>query len=216
MTKSIVDTSLPVEKVEIFKDLKVGLNKILDSSHLKSLYSFPIITGLSVGVIIPLFLPFTIEVLKQSESQFGLIIGSFGLGGLLGGLISSRVGKLFSPGETIAYFSLIESILLLVWIHISYFPLSIFILIIWGMVVFIKIPAQYTYVALNFGPQFQTRLNSVLEIAFFLPNVLGNLIIMSLGNKFSTYQILGAMAVFCLLVNILRISTPSTRSFIKS
>ena len=211
-----LDLSKKIEKVSVYQDLKEGLNKILATSNLRELYIYQMITGITVGIIMPLLLPYCVEVLGQDKTFYGQIMSAFGVGGLIGGLMSKNYNNKYAPSQTIALFTGLEALLLAVWLQFRTPYLSLGLLLIWGAIVFIKMPAIYLYLAKQYPPEFQTRLNSVLEIAFIFPNVLSGLIIVLVGKKFATIEILQVTAIFAVGVNCLRPLFNTNRKFIKS
>ena len=51
------------------------------------------ILGTLVGLLIPLLLPYTIDVLGKSNYEYGILMLFFGLGGLIGGLTSEQISE---------------------------------------------------------------------------------------------------------------------------
>ena len=51
------------------------------------------ILGTLVGLLIPLLLPYTIDVLNKTNYEYGVLMLFFGLGGLIGGLTSEQISE---------------------------------------------------------------------------------------------------------------------------
>lgn len=192
----------------LIQDLKLGLKYINERADIKAIFNNSFITGLAIGILFPLILPFTIEHLHQTKFEYGILMGSFGLGGFIGGMFSQRLGQYFTQGKIAATSALIEPLIFITWINIFNYPMSIFILFIWGLIVFVRITSQLNYISESVPTEQLTKLYSFNEMAFLIPNIFGGILIGIYGESFNTYDML-------LYAGILFILTTVSRFFFK-
>lgn len=183
--------------------------------HIKTMSIQYAIVGMMVGILIPLLLPYTIQVLKGTKEDYGIVMLCFGLGGLIGGLASSKIGEYVSSNKLTVLGFFIEANMLLIWIQFSNFLFSCALLIIWGSIVFIRIPAQFNFISETIETKDLAMAHSIVQICFVIPNFLGGLVVALFADmlpvkQFYTY----AGTVFC-LVAFLRIFLSSTHKFYK-
>jgi len=75
---------------------KAGLATCLGSRPLLVILVFMSITQLGEGIMGTLFAPFVLDVLDGTGSQYGLIVGIQGVGGIIGGLVVTAAGHRWS------------------------------------------------------------------------------------------------------------------------
>ncbi|MDC1174058.1 MFS transporter [Bacteriovoracaceae bacterium] len=174
----------------LLKELQNGIKFVQKRRDLKSILLNSFVAGLSIGILIPLLLPFTIEFLGKGEKEYGILLGIFGLGGFLGGTLSEKFGKDIAPGKIACLTLLLEPFLFVIWINVHYWILSAIILFFWGIVVFVRITSQLNHVSENVETKQLSNVHSMLELSFLLPNILGALLIGITGGFLTTMEFL--------------------------
>lgn len=191
--------------VNIFKDIQNGLKFVRNRGDLLSLLTNSFVAGLSVGILVPLLLPFTIEFLGKGEKEYGILLGVFGLGGLIGGSLSEKLSSKFSSSKLACYTLLLEPLFFVVWINVFNWIYSSIILFLWGVVVFIRITSQLNHVSENVETNQLSNVHSLLELSFLLPNIAGGLMIGITGSFLSTREFLIFSSVMFFLTTFPRL-----------
>lgn len=199
-----------------FVQLKDGLKMMWKRDDLKALISNSFYAGLCVGVLVPLLLPYTTEVMGQPETYYGLLLSFFGLGGLFGGYLSKKLTDRFKAGKVIVVSICAEPLLMILWLSAPSFSLNLFIFFLWGMAVFTRIPSQLNYLSETIETNYLTRAHSLLDMSFVVPNIAGGIIIGTLGNIYGSQVILWVTALAFSLLIFPRLLTKSVRSLYKS
>lgn len=171
-------------------NLKEGLSFCKNRLDLKTILINTFAAGLSIGIMIPLLVPFTTEVLKESESFYGHLMALFGLGGFFGGIISEKISQKMSLGKIACLSLLIEPIFFLIWNQLNNKFACLALIFIWGIAVFVRITSQVNHISDSVPTKYLTRIHSLIEMAFVVPNIGGGLLISLVGNSFSTMQMM--------------------------
>lgn len=188
-------------KTTILHDLKEGLKYAHARKDLFALLLNSAVGGFCIGVLIPLLLPFTSEVLKLGEAEYGIILSIFGLGGIFGGFFCHKISSKYKPGKLIVISSAVEPFIMLSWLLIPNFTANSIIFFIWGIAVFVRIPSQLNYVSRTVETGYLSRVHSILDLSFVIPNISGGLFVAILGNRFGTMEMLfGTAALFIAMI----------------
>jgi MFS family permease len=167
--------------------------------------------GLAIGILIPLLVPFTLEVLGKTEQHYGVMMAFFGLGGIIGSWVTEKLSKYLPDAKLPLITIIIEPILFILFVYITYYPLSLFILFLWGMLVFTRITSQMNYISDSVETSFLTRVHATLEMSFIVPNISGGLLIALLGDYFSTQELLSWASILFLSLIFPRLLFPHMR-----
>ena len=198
----------------MFKDFKEGYHYVRSRSDLSAMLIFTLIVGLCIGMLIPLLYPFIVEVLGKGEQQYGINISLFGLGGIIGGWASRILNRHFKASRLFMVGIIAEAVIMPIWIRTGNFTLNCFVIFIWGMMVFIRVPSQLNYISAHVPKEYMTRVYSFLDLVFVVPNISAGIIVALIGKKLSTYEILNFTSiVFILLVGV-GLMTKGTRSLL--
>jgi len=199
----------------VLHELKEGFKYIFANKDFTSILLFATSIGICIGVLITMFLPFTTAVLGQKSSFYGNIISSFGVGGLFGGLLCHLISKKLSLGKIIIFTVFLEVIMMFIWINTHHPYMSLFLLFIWGTLVFVRITAQLNYVSAFVTPQYLTRVHSLLDMSFNVPQILAGALIGVIGGTIAVSTILEWNAIiFCLLISAISL-LGGTKTLIK-
>ena len=186
---------------------------VLENKSVKTILVNYCILGVLVGILIPLLLPYTIDVLKKSNYEYGILMLFFGLGGLIGGITSEQINERFVGHKVIVITFFIETCMMLFWLQFSNFWISSIILMIWGQVVFTRLPAQFNYVSETIKTELLPATHSLLQISFMIPNLFGSLVVVYFGDRYPTFTILKYAGCIFLFLGIIRIISPGVREF---
>ena len=187
----------------LFLEIKEGFKYLGKRKDLLAINLNAFCAGLAIGILIPLLVPFTIEILEKSERHYGIIMPFFGLGGIVGSWSAEKVSHYLPHGKVPLLTIIIETLIFIAFVLNRNFPLSCLILFIWGYLVFIRITTQMNFISDSVETHFLTRVHSLLEMSFIIPNISGGLLIAILGEKYQTMELLLAAAVlFFLSINL--------------
>lgn len=192
------------EETNLFEDLKKGFTYLKTRGDMKALFANSLVAGLAIGVLFPLLLPFTIEILAKTKFEYGILMGVFGVGGFLGGMLSQKLLRYRSPGKLSIYTVVLEPIIFLAWIHMLNFYLSLFVIFIWGVLVFVRVTSQLNYISENTHTEQLTKVHSFNELFFIVPNMVGGILIGIYGSRIETYQVLLLTGVLFLIITMFR------------
>lgn len=190
-----------IKEPNILKETFIGFQYILKRRDIFAINLNAFCAGLAIGVLIPLLVPFTIEILHKTERDYGLLMTFFGLGGIFGSWLAEELSRLLPHGKIPLLSILLETIVFILFIYNRFFPISCLILFIWGFLVFIRITTQMNFISDSVETEMLTRVYSFLEMSFIVPNISGGLLIALLGNSFDTMELLtGAAILFFTLI----------------
>jgi MFS family permease len=158
----------------------------------------------ALGIVIPLMLPFTTEILQLPPSYYGLLLGVFGAGGAVGSLLVPTTLKRFSVETALRLLTLGEGFSLLVWTSGTIPALAFGFAFLYGALLFGRITCQLDFVSLRLPHGFNARANSFLDLAMVIPNVLGAVVVATAGAQLNTRMLLqGSAITFITLMLIL-------------
>jgi MFS family permease len=182
------------EHSDFWLDLKDSFNLLANNRDFFWLIIRGALASLALGFLIPLILPLNSEVLHLPRFAFGLLLGTFGLGGAFGGIFFSKTHKI-SIERLLRIFLVAESFALAGW-TLSTTPLWAFpMAFIYGALIFGRIAGQLNFISHRLPKNFNARANSFVDLSMIVPNVLGSLILAILGAHFSTTFFLRSTAI---------------------
>ncbi|MEC7276738.1 MAG: MFS transporter [Bdellovibrionota bacterium] len=187
----------------LFLEIKEGFKYLGKRKDLLAINLNAFCAGLAIGILIPLLVPFTIEILGKSERHYGIIMAFFGLGGIVGSWSAEKVSHYLPHGKVPLLTIIIETLIFIAFVLNRNFPLSFLILFFWGYLFFFRITTKINFISDSVETHFLTRVHSLLEMSFIIPNISGGLLIAILGEKYQTMELLLAAAVlFFLSINL--------------
>ncbi len=178
------------ESQTMTKELVEGIRYVMRDRALFSLYLNGIVAGLCIGIMFPLLLPYVKEVLNAGDTIYGALLSAFGLGGLIGGTLYQRLGSKYSNGKIIVNSLLAEPVMMLIWLLSASTVGAFLSFFIWGIAVFVRIPAQLNYLSESVETHFLTRCYALLDMSFIIPNIGGGILVAALGDHFATDAVL--------------------------
>lgn len=175
-----------------------------------------IILGFGIGVLIPLLLPYTKEVLGKGEQEFGFGLSMFGLGGIVGGYLSHKLAEKYSTGKIFATTLVLEGINFFVWLYSTIFWLNCIALVIWGVIVFVRIPSELNYFSTRVDKDFLSRIHSFFDLSFVVPNITAGIFVSWIIQFYSTFQVLLGASIVMMILIILQFFTLGMREILKN
>lgn len=207
-----VKIQLNDKKVQFFNDIKSGLQYVVKTNFIKGLFEKHIFVGIVSGILLPLILPFTIESLHASEREYGILMAVFGVGGVIGSILSKKIAKYFALGKIISTLCLIEPFIMLLWCSITNIYLSFLLFGIWGVLFFKRVTLQFNFLSHHVAENYLARTNSLFEFSFTLTNIVASTYISLNGKNFDTKSFLIQVATVYLVVTFLHFVLTSARS----
>jgi len=198
----------------LIQDFVEGYRYIRSREDLTMMLSFTLMVGFCIGILVPLLFPFIVEVLHKGEQEYGINISLFGLGGIVGGWLSGYLNRRFRAANLFLSGIIAEAVLMPVWIRTTDFWLNCFVIFVWGIMVFIRIPSQLNYISANVPKEYMTRVYSFLDLVFVVPNISAGIIVALIGNKLSTFEILNYTSIFFIILVGAGLKTKGTKSLL--
>lgn len=192
-------------------ELVNGLNYMKRRKDLMAILFNSFFAGLCVGVLIPLLLPYSTKIMGLTESFYGVLLSSFGAGGLIGGLVSKYLNDRFPSGKLIVFSVMCEPIFLFLWLFSTTASMQVFIFILWGIAVFIRVPSQLNYISESVPTHYLTRCHSLLDLSFIMPSIIGGAMVGIFGDYYSAKTILFVIGCIFFLAIFLRLKTQSVQ-----
>lgn len=179
-----------------------GFKYTLRRGDLAGLMTNIAFSGFGMGIFLPLMLPFTKEILLRGDQEYGFLITLFGIGGVVGGLIASKIKTSGKSGMILYCLTSIEFIFYTLWNNNSNYYMAIIIALTWGIAVFMRFPLQLSYISLSVEDKMLTRTHALKQIAFFMPNVLGTLIVTFYADQVDLVTLLNmtSITLFSLMI----------------
>ena len=132
---------------------------------------------------------------------------------LIGGLTSEQISERVPTNKIIILTFFIEICMMLFWLQFDNFWVSSFILMLWGQVVFTRLPSQFNFVSETIETELLPAVHSLLQIAFLIPNLFGSMIVVFFGDSYSTLEILKFAAYGFLSLGVIRLVSKDVREF---
>ena len=205
-------SSQSAHKESFLEGLQGGFKMMWDRKDLRALLTNSFFAGLCIGVLVPLLLPYTTQVMGAPETYYGMLLSFFGLGGLIGGHLSKKLSDRFESGKIIIISLCAEPIFMFLWLLSNSFLLIFIVFFFWGMAVFIRIPSQLNYVSETIETRFLTRTHSLLDMSFVVPNIAGAAIIGVFGSIYGAKTILWITALLFFILIYSRLRTKNVQA----
>jgi MFS family permease len=178
-----------------FEDLRAGWSLIGTNAGFAWMILRCIIASSALGIVIPLLLPMTTEVLHLPESAYGLLLGIFGFGGAIGSLVMSRYFEKFAAEAVLRPLVAGEAASLLLWALNTIPWVSFLLAFFYGGCLFARIASQLNFVSFKLPGAFNARANALLDLAMVVPNVAGAGVVALTGSSLGSARMLQATAV---------------------
>lgn len=205
---------LPVRE-PLAHQFKEGIRLILHRPDLKALLRNFSLAGVCLGVFFPTSLPFLSEVFHGDKALYGQMMMMMGVGGIGGGLLSPHLLKRFSRGPILVVVSFIQALLLLLWTQITWLPLSLAVIFVWGIGIVTFTSTYINYIQMEVSQQFQARAFSIYDNSMSLSVILGAGLVSLVGDQLSAQNLLALTAATALAVLTLTAFSHGVRALYK-
>lgn len=202
------------EKSSLLEDFIEGYKYVRSRQDLTMMLVFTLMVGFCIGILVPLLLPFVVEVLHKGEQEYGINISLFGLGGIIGGWLSGMLNRKFRASHLFLFGIIAEAALMPLWIRTTDFTLNCLVILVWGIMVFIRIPSQLNYISAHVPKEYMTRVYSFLDLVFVIPNITAGIIVAMIGNRLTTFEILNYTSLFFIVLVIAGLRTKGTKNLL--
>lgn len=199
----------------IYTDFVEGFKYVKTRIDLTAMLIFTLIMAFCVGIVIPLLFPFIVDVLHRNEADYGIVLSLFGLGGIIGGVFTSYLNKHFYISRIFLASIIAEIIIIPIWIRSTHFVLNCFVMFVWGILVFTRIPTQMNYISTTVPKEYLTRVYSFLDLMFVIPSILGGIIVALVGSKLSTFDLLNYTSILFIVLIIWRLFSRGTKELLE-
>lgn len=180
----------------MFREMALGFRYVRNEPDLFQLLMIFTTSGFAIGLMIPLLRPFIKEVLEGGDQTYGLLIGAFGVGGMVAPAVGFWAGKRFGLGRVISGVFVLETVLMLIWTRMTLTWASCAILFVWGVAIFTMFPCYMSYLHTYAQKEYMGRTFALMDQASFMPHSLGAVIVWTLADRISAQQLLTSTAAF--------------------
>ena len=94
---------------------------------------------------------------------------------------------------------------MLLWLLFPGFYNTLFIFLIWGLVVILRMTSQLNFISQKVETKYLTRVFSLVDLAFVFPNIASGIIVSIIGNQATTNQILTTVSIVFIILIIPRL-----------
>jgi MFS family permease len=170
-----------------------------------------LLTGLFVGVglamvgeglFVSLIVPFTKVVLGGDASQLGWLMSAQAIGGVAGGLLLGKIGKILSPLRQIAIAGILDGLLLLGVINGGSVVLALILITLAGLPIVALFVSVQTLVQTHTEDQHRGRVFGALSTVSALMTLAGMGIAAALGDRLGIAPTLSLGGVAYLLAGL--------------
>jgi predicted MFS family arabinose efflux permease len=180
---SVPPAPAPAEQRRFWHDLAEGVTQVGTRPDLALLLTLSMAAGLAVGVVIPLLRPFVTDALGSGDATYAMILGGFGLGGLVGPWLAMIAMRWIGLGRALLAGFFIEAALMLIWSRTTVPALNGAVFGVWGAFVFALIPCEHTYLHARTNPALMARTFALMDQAMYATQIVGGLVVIAVGNK---------------------------------
>ena len=198
------------------QSFKIDFKFFKNYPHISTMSLHYSILGVLVGILIPLLLPFTLQVLDASKQDYGIIMLSFGSGGLIGGLLSNKASTIIPSNRLSLYCFFMEIFMFFIWSRFSNFYVSCFLLVLWGSFVFLRVPAQFNFISQTVPTKDLGIAHSFVQLSFVIPNFIGGIIVAFVGDSMGVKEIYNYSCVAFIMIALWRAFSGSTKNCLNS
>ncbi len=173
-----------------FEDFRAGFALLRQRPDFLWIAARCVLASTALGIVIPLLLPMTTEVLRLPDSAYGLLLGAFGLGGALGSLVLAGKLSAYSVERVLRWLVAGEAVCLLVWALCLVPAFSFLMAFAYGALLFARITSQLNFVSLKLPPAFNARANALFDLGMVVPNMAGAGLVACAGANLNTARFL--------------------------
>jgi predicted MFS family arabinose efflux permease len=184
----------------VWSDLVAGLRLVVRERWLAGLFLAMGALMVGQGITNALLVPFINQVLHGDEQIFGWIVTAQGVGGLAGGLLIGRIGKLFSPTSILSVSAWLLGAIILVIVNIPWLPLVLALVALVGLPVVAFIVTESTLMQTGVTDEYRGRVFGAYGTTQALTVLVGMGLASTLGDRVGVvpfFNLVGGLYLLC-------------------
>lgn len=189
-------------RIRFLAGLSEGGRRIRSAADFRQIAILTLAAGATVGLLVPLLRPFVTDVLHGDDRTYGLLMGTFGFGGMMGPAVGYALARRIGVGSAILLGFSLEPPLMLLWAHCAALPVSLAIMFAWGIAVFMLVPCQSTYVQRFAEPNSVAPTFAVLDQAASIAELMAALFVTMIARLLAPQTLLTIAAAAYLAVTL--------------
>jgi predicted MFS family arabinose efflux permease len=193
----------PSPLAAVWRDLAEGLRLVARERWLAGLFLAMGVLMVGQGITNALLVPFINQVLHGDAQIFGWVVTAQGVGGLIGGLLIGRIGKLFSPTWIMSVSAWLLGAIVLVIVNIPWLPLVLGLIALVGIPVVAFVVTESTLLQTGVADQYRGRIFGAYGTTQALTLLIGMGLASALGDRVGVVPLLdlvGGLYVLCGLI----------------
>ncbi|HEY0601517.1 MAG TPA: MFS transporter [Herpetosiphonaceae bacterium] len=196
--------SLLERSLGVWREWLDGLQLVQRQKFVAFIFLMTAIVSLGVSIFSTLFFPFVAKVLSASEIQIGWLMAAQAIGGLVGSVIASRIGKYGSLSRILGFSTISLGVIDLVLFNYSaLFPnitVALVLMLLAGVPGIINITCVATLIQTIVPNMYLGRVFATLGTTTALVGAIGTLLAGVLGDRVGIVTILNIQGIVFILV----------------
>jgi predicted MFS family arabinose efflux permease len=189
----------PSALTQVWSDMLAGLRLVAGQRWLVGLFLAMSAVMVGQGITNALLVPFINQVLRGDEQVFGWIVTAQGIGGLAGGLLIGRIGKLFSPTWIMSVSAWLLGAIVLAIVNIPWLPLVLGLVALVGLPVVAFVVTESTMLQTGVDDAYRGRVFGAYGTTQALTVLLGMGLASALGDRVGVLPLLTMVGALYLL-----------------
>jgi len=191
------------ETPAFFREWATGINVIVSNKLVYRLFAVMGMITISQGIITVLLVPFVKENLGNESLAYGWLITAQGVGGILGGVVTSRIVHIALPSRILAGGARVAALVLFIRNHVDAIGVSVAVTVLFGIAAVCYGSSGQTLFQSMSADAHRGRVLGVWGSAQSLMTLLGMLIASTLGSYFLAATILDLAVILLLAASVL-------------
>ena len=204
-------TDAPSPLAAVWRDLVEGLQLVARERWLAGLFIAMGVLMIGQGITNALLVPFINQVLHGDAQIFGWIVTAQGVGGLVGGLLIGRIGRLFSPTWIMSVSAWLLGAIVLVVVNIPWLPLVLGLIALVGIPVVAFVVTESTLLQTGVADQYRGRVFGAYGTTQALTLLAGMGLASALGDRVGVVPLLDLVGGLYLLCGLIILATVGRR-----
>jgi predicted MFS family arabinose efflux permease len=193
----------PSPLAQVWSDLAAGLRLVVSERWLVGLFLAMSAVMIGQGITNALLVPFINQVLHGDAQLFGWIVTAQGIGGLAGGLLIGRIGKLFSPTQIMSVSAWLLGAIVLVIVNIPWLPLVLGLIALVGLPVVAFVVTESTLLQTGVADEYRGRVFGAYGTTQALTVLIGMGLASALGDQVGVVPFFNLVGGLYLLAGVI-------------
>lgn len=182
----------------VWRDWRDGLRVIRRERLLVGLFVVMGLFSVADAIFTTLLVGFAKDIMRIGTQQLGVMMALQGVGGLLGGLVLTRVGQRLAPARLIALACLVDGVILFAIFNLQNFVLALALIFVAGVFMVGAMVSVQTLLQLGARDEFRGRVFGAFMTSGALTRLIGIVIAGSLGDIVGIVPVLNLGALLWL------------------